>query len=147
MRYIVSGQGYDALDTKCDVAYTLHEAYELADDYEEAGYEIDIVSVYEKQNDDKLDTYEDLKELMNKYEDYDKFISGIEPFIYKYLKKNDLLNYVKDKYEAKNFIFDGILIPQYLKIDIDSDLYLHLKEKADSAGLSVESYVYSLIRR
>lgn len=147
MRYMVSGQGYDALDTKCDIAYTLQDAYELADDYEEAGYEIDIVSVYEKQNDDKLNTYEDLKELINKYEDYDDFIGGIEPFIYKYLKKNDLLNYVKNKYEARNFIVDVILIPQYLKIDIDRDLYLNLKEKADNAGLSVESYVYSLIRR
>lgn len=146
MQYIVTGYGKNIQDFCCSVEETPELAFEKADEFKENGYhDISITGAIVREDDEWTTNYNELHYLLSKYTSYKEFKDNIDSYIWKFIKKHDLCDYVEDYYKVS--AIDVICIPDYIKVPVDTKTYDGLLKAAKENQISVAELISRMIKR
>lgn len=144
MQYIVYGYGNNALDVCVDVVDTPDDAFYKADEFKDAGYDVEIKRATVREDDEWSTNYNELQYLFKKHNSYNEFENNVDPYIIKYLRKHKLMEYVADHYKENNMC-DIVVSPGFIKVPINTETYLKLNEFAHSCNKTVVQVVSEMI--
>ena len=145
MQYIVYGYGNNVLDMCVDVVENPEEAFYKADEFIDAGYDVEIKRAIVREYDEWTTNYNELQYLFKKHNSYEEFENNVDTDIIKYLRKHNLMEYVANHYEENNDVCDIIMVPDCIKIPVDKDTFVKLNELAKTENETIVQYVSKII--